>query len=61
MIADSAHSLGASLGGSARRIIADITTLSFHPVKQMTTGEGGACLTADDGIAARSGVCETMG
>jgi perosamine synthetase len=53
IIVDGAHSLGASFGGRPAGSIADITTLSFHPVKQMTTGEGGACLTDDDGIAAR--------
>jgi perosamine synthetase len=53
VIADSAHSLGASLGARPVGSLADITTLSFHPVKQMTTGEGGACLTNDGDIAAR--------
>jgi perosamine synthetase len=53
VIADSAHSLGASLGARPVGSLADITTLSFHPVKQMTTGEGGACLTNDANIAAR--------
>jgi perosamine synthetase len=51
IIADSAHSLGGALGGKPVGSLADITTLSFHPVKQITTGEGGACLTADDAIA----------
>jgi perosamine synthetase len=53
IIADSAHSLGASLGARPVGSLADITTLSFHPVKQMTTGEGGACLTNDSDTAAR--------
>ena len=53
VIADARHSLGGSLGGRPVGSIADITTLSFHPVKQMTTGEGGVCLTDDDGIARR--------
>ena len=52
VIADAAHSLGASLEGRPVGSLADITTLSFHPVKHMTTGEGGACLTADPDIAA---------
>jgi perosamine synthetase len=51
VIADSAHSLGGSLHGQPVGSLADITTLSFHPVKQITTGEGGACLTADAGLA----------
>ncbi len=53
VIADAAHSLGASLGGRPVGSLADITTLSFHPVKQITTGEGGACLTADPALADR--------
>jgi len=53
VIADSAHSLGAWLGARPVGSIADITTLSFHPVKQVTSGEGGACLTNDGNIAAR--------
>jgi perosamine synthetase len=53
VIADSAHSLGGSLDGRPVGSLADITTLSFHPVKQITTGEGGACLTNDAEIADR--------
>jgi perosamine synthetase len=51
IIADSAHSLGGSLNGRPVGSLAEITTLSFHPVKQITTGEGGACLTADTALA----------
>jgi perosamine synthetase len=51
IIADSAHALGGSLHGHAVGSLADITTLSFHPVKQITTGEGGACLTDDPLLA----------
>jgi perosamine synthetase len=53
VIADSAHSLGGFQGGRPVGSLADITTLSFHPVKQITTGEGGACLTDDDLLAER--------
>ena len=53
VIADAAHSLGGSLRGRPVGALADITTLSFHPVKQITTGEGGACLTADAALADR--------
>ena len=41
LIADAAHSLGASLNGKPAGSFADITVFSFHPVKSMTTGEGG--------------------
>lgn len=53
IVADAAHSLGGSLRGRPVGSLADITTLSFHPVKQITTGEGGACLTADPELAER--------
>ena len=46
LIADAAHALGGEY--KCRRIgsLADLTTLSFHPVKQITTGEGGMVTTA---------------
>ncbi len=31
--------------------LADVTCLSFHPVKHITTGEGGMALTGDPGLA----------
>jgi len=47
IIEDASHALGASYKdsriGSCK--YSDITTLSFHPVKLITTGEGGAVLT----------------
>src|ERR1700676_1352537 len=51
IVVDGAQSLGASLRGRPVGSLGDITTLSFHPVKQITTGEGGACLTADPNLA----------
>lgn len=44
-ISDACHSLGASLNGRPVGSLADMTVLSFHPVKNITTGEGGAVLT----------------
>lgn len=41
VIEDAAHSLGASYKGKRVGSIADMTMLSFHPVKHITTGEGG--------------------
>jgi perosamine synthetase len=52
IIADAAHSLGATRGGRRVGTLADMTVLSFHPAKIVTTGEGGAVLTDDDGFAA---------
>lgn len=47
LIEDAAHSLGAVYQGKPVGSIADITTFSFHPVKTITTGEGGAVATND--------------
>jgi len=55
IIEDASHSigadyLGAPVGNSAH---SDITVFSFHPVKIITTAEGGMALTGDAGLAAR--------
>lgn len=49
-IEDAAHSLGSVYKNKPVGSIADITTLSFHPVKTITTGEGGAVLTNDPNL-----------
>lgn len=51
LVEDAAHSLGASYKGCAVGTIADLTTFSFHPVKIITTAEGGAILTNNDEYA----------
>ena len=53
VIADAAHSLGGAFGDRAVGSLADMTTLSFHPAKIITAGEGGAVLTSDADLAAR--------
>lgn len=45
VIADSAHSLGATYRGKNVGSLADMTVFSFHPVKTITTGEGGMVVT----------------
>ncbi len=52
LIADAAHSLGASYRGKPVGSLAHLTTLSFHPVKHITSGEGGMIVTADAELAA---------
>lgn len=47
-IEDGAHSIGTLYKGQAVGSIADMTTFSFHPVKTITGGEGGAVLTNDE-------------
>lgn len=44
-IEDAAHALGSTYKGKKVGAIADMTMFSFHPVKSITTGEGGAILT----------------
>jgi len=53
LIADAAHSLGATRGGRRVGTLADLTVLSLHPAKILTTGEGGAVLTDRDDLADR--------
>ncbi len=50
VIEDAAHSLGATYSGAHRSAScahSDMAILSFHPVKHLTTGEGGAITTND--------------
>ena len=53
VIADAAHSFGGACDGRSVGALADMTTLSFHPAKLITTGEGGAVLTDRDDLAER--------
>ncbi|KFN07771.1 UDP-4-amino-4,6-dideoxy-N-acetyl-beta-L-altrosamine transaminase [Paenibacillus macerans] len=48
LIQDAAHSLGASYAGRKIGSWADMTMFSFHPVKHVTTGEGGIITTDDE-------------
>ncbi|MDR1616911.1 MAG: UDP-4-amino-4,6-dideoxy-N-acetyl-beta-L-altrosamine transaminase [Syntrophomonadaceae bacterium] len=48
VIEDAAHALGASYKGRKIGRNADLTAFSFHPVKPITTGEGGAVATDNE-------------
>jgi len=48
LIEDACHAIGAEYHGKKTGNFADITVFSFHPVKHITTGEGGALVTDDD-------------
>ena len=48
LIEDGAHSIGTKYKGKGVGSIADMTTFSFHPVKTVTGGEGGAVLTNNE-------------
>lgn len=47
-IEDAAHSIGSKWDGKRVGTLADMTCFSFHPVKTVTAGEGGAVLTDNE-------------
>jgi len=54
LIADACHSLGGSQDGLPVGSLADLTCFSFHPVKPITSGEGGAiAVRSDDDLVSR--------
>jgi len=53
VIEDACHALGAKYKGQRVGSISDMTVFSFHPVKHITTGEGGMVTTNDLRIAER--------
>ena len=63
MIEDGCHALGGHRDGTmvGGPGAADMTTFSFHPVKAMTTGEGGLVTTEDDALARRLRAFRTHG
>ena len=61
LVADACHALGASRDGRMAGALADISTFSFHPVKPITTGEGGAVTTDDEEIARKVALMRNHG
>lgn len=53
VIEDAAHALGASYKGRMVGSISDMTCFSFHPVKPITTGEGGMVVTNNEELYKR--------
>ena len=53
VIEDAAHALGADYKGIKIGALSDMTTFSFHPVKHITTGEGGMITTNDERLYER--------
>lgn len=49
-IEDAAHAIGTKYKGQPVGSIADMTCFSFHPVKTVTAGEGGAVTTNDEAL-----------
>ena len=48
LIEDASHAIGAEYKGRKVGNFADMTVFSFHPVKHITTGEGGAVVTNNE-------------
>jgi len=61
LVADACHALGGSYKGRPVGSLADLSTFSFHPVKHITTGEGGMIATGDPGLAQRMRVFRNHG
>jgi UDP-4-amino-4,6-dideoxy-N-acetyl-beta-L-altrosamine transaminase len=53
VIEDAAHALGAEIGGRRIGGLSHLTTFSFHPVKHITTGEGGMVTVNEPALADR--------
>jgi perosamine synthetase len=61
LIADACHSLGGNYKGRLVGQLADLSTFSFHPVKNITTGEGGMISTNDPDLARRMRIFRNHG
>jgi UDP-4-amino-4,6-dideoxy-N-acetyl-beta-L-altrosamine transaminase len=63
IIEDASHAIGGSYGGAMVGACrhSDVTVFSFHPVKIITTGEGGMALTNDTEVADRMARLRTHG
>lgn len=57
IIEDTAQMLGQSYNEKPCGSFGDISTFSFYPNKQITTGEGGMCVTSDEKLAKK---CESL-
>ncbi len=54
LIDDAAHAIGSTWRGVPTGAIADLTTFSFYPTKNLTTAEGGAVVARDPRLLARA-------
>ena len=61
VVADSCHALGASYKGQKAGSLGDLNIFSLHPVKHITTGEGGVVTTDDSELARKMRVFRNLG
>jgi dTDP-4-amino-4,6-dideoxygalactose transaminase len=61
LLEDAAHSIGSTWHGRPVGTLADLTTFSFFPTKNLTTAEGGAVVTADPELLRRARTFRTIG
>lgn len=54
LLADAAHAIGSTYRDRAVGSLADLTTFSFFPTKNMTTAEGGAVAALDPAVLSRA-------
>jgi len=61
LAADASHALGAEYKGRKTGSLADLNIFSFHPVKHLTTGEGGMVTTDNPEFAGRMRIFRNHG
>jgi dTDP-4-amino-4,6-dideoxygalactose transaminase len=61
LLEDAAHSIGGSLDGLPVGSLADVTTFSFFPTKNLTTAEGGAVVSRLDDVVDRARSYRSIG
>ncbi len=61
LVADACHALGGSAQGRPVGSLADLSTFSLHPVKPITSGEGGVITTDDEAKATAMRVFRSHG
>ena len=61
LIADAAHAIGSAYRGRPVGTLADLTTFSFFPTKNLTTAEGGAVAATEPALLERARTFRTVG